>query len=76
MAVEYAMFMKRYVRHKITSSPNFEVFLPSPSGPMVLLNSKRRPGNKDQPINVFVIIDQFYCITKNSQTGKGSSPMI
>jgi hypothetical protein len=26
MAVEYAMFMKRYVRHKITSSPNFEVF--------------------------------------------------
>jgi hypothetical protein len=43
---------------------------------MVLLNSKRRPGNKDQPINVFVIIDQFCCITKNSQTGKGSSPMI
>jgi hypothetical protein len=51
-------------------------FLLEPSGPMVLLNSKRRPGNKDQPINVFVIIDQFCCITKNSQTGKGSSPMI
>ena len=33
MALEYAMFMKRYVRHKITSSPNFEVFLSSPSGP-------------------------------------------
>ena len=26
MALEYARFMKRYVRHKITSSPNFEVF--------------------------------------------------
>jgi hypothetical protein len=26
MAVEYAMFMKRYVRHKITSSPNFKLF--------------------------------------------------
>jgi hypothetical protein len=63
--------------HVIDSSgPKSEVFLPSPSGPMVLLNSKRRPGNKDQPINVFVIIDQFCCITKNSQTGKGSSPMI
>jgi hypothetical protein len=41
---------------------------------MVLLNSKRRAGNKDQPINVFVIIDQFCCITKNSQTQEGLEP--
>jgi hypothetical protein len=43
MAVEYAMFMKRYVRHKITSSPNFEVFLLSPSGPALVNSFAKMP---------------------------------
>jgi hypothetical protein len=38
MAVEYAMFMKRYVRHKITSSPNFEVFFAESLWALVLSN--------------------------------------